>query len=230
MKKTLVALLLALCMVTSLTAATACCVDSGRAETTGMEKPMTMEETCPCMMDGKGVNGCQCNGDKCGKDCMGGVCGDDCMCMDGKPCMKDGMRMEGCSCIEKKLELLEGELNALFETNMELWNKFFGMMNKQPDMNMSYADYLMEQLEMARKNFTEEEYALLEKDIETIRRIDNEIAMLQAMLAPEEDMMAGKCMKDDKCVSECACEAGSCTEACDCMKDEMYQNEGMNKK
>ena len=42
MKKTLVALLLALCMVTSLTAATACCVDSGRAETTGMEKPMTM--------------------------------------------------------------------------------------------------------------------------------------------------------------------------------------------
>ena len=80
MKKTLVALLLALCMVTSLTAATACCVDSGRAETTGMEKPMTMEETCPCMMDGKGVNGCQCNGDKCGKDCMGGVCGDDCMC------------------------------------------------------------------------------------------------------------------------------------------------------
>ena len=155
MKKTLVALLLALCMVTSLTAATACCVDSGRAETTGMEKPMTMEETCPCMMDGKGVNGCQCNGDKCGKDCMGGVCGDDCMCMDGKPCMKDGMRMEGCACIEKKLEMLEGELNALFETNMELWNKFFGMMNKQPDMNMSYADYLMEQLEMARKNFTE---------------------------------------------------------------------------
>ena len=121
-------------------------------------------------------------------------------------------------------------MNALFETNMELWNKFFGMMNKQPDMNMSYADYLMEQLEMARKNFTEEEYALLEKDIETIRRIDNEIAMLQAMLAPEEDMMAGKCMKDGKCVSECACEAGSCTEACDCMKDEMYQNEGMNKK
>ena len=57
MKKTLVALLLALCMVTSLTAATACCVDSGRTETTGMEKPMTMEETCPCMMDGKGVNG-----------------------------------------------------------------------------------------------------------------------------------------------------------------------------
>ena len=37
-------------------------------------------------------------------------------------------------------------------------------------------------------------------------------------------------MKDGKCVSECACEAGSCTEACDCMKDEMYQNEGMNKK
>ena len=228
MKKTWIALLLALCMLTTVGAASACC-----AGASGMDETQTMEENCPCMMDGKGVNGCPCVSDKCGKDCL---------CMDGKACMQDGMRAEGCmcekqcacenecACAEKKLEMLEGELNALFETNMELWNKFFGMMNKQPDMNMSYADYLMEQLEMARKNFTEEEYALLEKDIETIRRIDNEIAMLQAMLAPEEDMMAGKCMKDGKCVSECACEAGSCTEACDCIKDEMYQNEGMNKK
>ena len=65
MKKTLVALLLALCMVTSLTAASACCTG-----TSGMDETQTMEETCPCMMDGKGVNGCPCVSDKCGKDCL----------------------------------------------------------------------------------------------------------------------------------------------------------------
>ena len=193
MKKTLVALLLALCMVTSLTAATACCVDSGRAETTGMEKPMTMEETCPCMMDGKGVNGCPCVSDMCGEDCM---------CMDGKACMQDGMCADGCmcekqcacenecACAEKKLEMLEAELNDVFEANMDLWDRFFGMMDKQPDMDMSYADYLAEQLEMMKENFTEDEYKLLQQDIETIRRLDAEMERLmpKGAMAADSDM------------------------------------------
>ena len=69
MKKTWIALLLALCMMTALGAASACCTSPS-----GMDEAQTMEETCPCMMDGKGVDGCPCVSDKCGKDCL---------CMDG---------------------------------------------------------------------------------------------------------------------------------------------------
>ena len=50
--------------------------------------------------------------------------------------------------------MLAAEMNALFEKNMELWNKLFGMMSKQPDMSMTYADYLMEQLEDALEHIT----------------------------------------------------------------------------
>ena len=53
--------------------------------------------------------------------------------------------------------MLEDELNAMYEMNMDLWEKFFGLMDKQPDMEMDYADYLMEQLEMAKEKLTEEE-------------------------------------------------------------------------
>ena len=140
MMKNWIALLLALCMMAALGVASACCT-----EPTGMEEPQTMEETCACMMDGKGVDGCE---------CMDGMCGDKCACG------------EGCKCAEKRLDMLAAEMNALFEKNMELWNKLFGMMSKQPDMSMTYADYLMEQLEAAREKFTQDEYKLLQQDIE----------------------------------------------------------------
>lgn len=55
MMKNWIALLLALCMMAALGVASACCT-----EPTGMEEPQTMEETCACMMDGKGVDGCEC--------------------------------------------------------------------------------------------------------------------------------------------------------------------------
>ena len=92
MKKTWIALLLALCMLTTIGAASACCADACCTGTSGMDETQTMEETCPCMMDGKGVNGCP---------CMGDVCGEDCKCMDGESCMKDGMCMDGCLCEEE---------------------------------------------------------------------------------------------------------------------------------
>ena len=154
MKKTWIALFLALCMLTTIGAASACCADACCTGTSGMDKTQTMEETCPCMMDGKGVNGCPCVSDMCGEDCL---------CMDGKSCMQDGMRADGCmcekqcacenecACAEKKLEMLEAELNDVFEANMDLWNRFFGMMDKQPDMDMNYADYLTEELEMMKE-------------------------------------------------------------------------------
>ena len=189
MMKNWIALLLALCMLTTMGAASACCADACCTGTSGMDETQTMEETCPCMMDGKGADGCPCVSDKCGKDCL---------CMDGKSCMQDGMRADGCmcekqcacenecACAEKKLEMLTTEMNAVFEKNMDLWNKFFGMMDKQPDMDMSYADYLTAQLEMMQEKFTEEEYELLMQDIETIRELDEEIAMLEEMLMQEE--------------------------------------------
>lgn len=164
MKKTWIALFLALCMLTTLTAASACC-----AEPSDMDKTQTMEETCPCMMDGKGVDGCA---------CMKGMCDEKCGCG------------ETCDCAEKKLEMLTAEMNGVFEANMDLWNKFFGMLDKQPDMDMTYADYLTEQLEAAKESFTEDEYKLLQQDIETIRRLDAEMDMLMPRdtMATDSDM------------------------------------------
>ena len=167
MKKTCIALFLALCMLTTLTAASACC-----AEPSDMDKTQTMEETCPCMMDGKGVDGCA---------CMKGMYDEKCGCG------------ETCDCAEKKLEMLTAEMNGVFEANMDLWNKFFGMLDKQPDMDMTYADYLTEQLEAAKESFTEDEYKLLQQDIETIRRLDAEMDMLM----PEGDMTADSDMMMD---------------------------------
>ena len=197
MKKTWIALLLALCMLTTIGAASACCADACCTGTSGMDETQTMEETCPCMMDGKGVDGCPCVSDMCGEDCL---------CMDGKACMQDGMCAEGCmcekqcacenecACAEKKLEMLTAEMNAVFEKNMDLWNRFFGMMDKQPDMDMSYADYLAEQLEMMKENFTEDEYKLLQQDIETIRRLDAEMERLMPKDAMTADSdMAVEC-------------------------------------
>lgn len=193
MMKTWIALLLALCMMAALGVASACCADACCTGTSGRDETQTMEETCPCMMDGKGVNGCPCVSDKCGKDCL---------CMDGKACMQDGMRADGCmcekqcacenecACAEKKLEKLTTEMNAVFEKNMDLWNRFFSMMDKQPDMDMSYADYLTAQLETAKEKFTEEEYTLLLEDIETIRRLDAEMERLlpQDAMTADSDM------------------------------------------
>ena len=193
MKKTWIALLLALCMLTTIGAASACCADACCTGTSGMDETQTMEETCPCMMDGKGVNGCPCVSDMCGKDCL---------CVDGKSCMQDGMRADGCmcekqcacenecACAEKKLEMLTAEMNAVFEKNMDLWNRFFGMMDKQPDMDMSYADYLTALLETSKEKFTEEEYTLLLEDIETIRRLDAEMERLvpKDAMAADSDM------------------------------------------
>ena len=166
MKKTWIALLLALCMLTIVGAASACCTSACCTKPSGTDEAQTMEETCPCVMDGKNMNDCA---------CMTGMCDEKCSCG------------EKCDCAEKKLEMLTAEMNAVFEKNMDLWNRFFGMMDKQPDMNMSYADYLTEQLELKKEKFTEDEYKLLQQDIETIRRLDEEMERLM----PKDDVTAG---------------------------------------
>ncbi len=196
MKKTWLALLLTLCMLVSAAAASACCED-GCCLPADTDKAQTMEETCPCMMDGKGVNGCPCVTDMCGEDCM---------CMDGKSCMQDGMTAEGCmcqqqcacgeecACAEKKLEMLNDELNAVFEMHMEAWEKFFAMLDKEPDLSIPYADYLTGQLEMMREKLMAEEYSLLKADIEEIRRIHGQITMLTEALMPKAGMADEKDM------------------------------------
>ena len=211
MKKTWIALLLALCcMLTTLGAASACCADACCTGTSGMDETQTMEETCPCMMDGKGVDGCS---------CTDGASADGCSCLENGACTQDGMcEMDE---IEEKLEMLEDELNAMYEMNMDLWEKFFGLMDKQPDMDMNYADYLTEELEMMKEKFTEEEYGMLQQDIETIRGIDEQISKLEEMYVQAEAMTSNMCMADGQCAPECDCEAGACTGDCDCMKDKM---------
>ena len=109
MKKTWIALLLALCMLTTIGAASACCTSACCTKPSGTDEAQTMEETCPCVMDGKNMNDCA---------CMTGMCDEKCSCG------------EKCDCAEKKLEMLTAEMNAVFEKNMDLWNRFFGMMDK----------------------------------------------------------------------------------------------------
>ena len=130
------------------------------------------------------------------------MCDESCMCAGEESCMQDGVCSDGCmcekqcacenecACAEKKLEMLTAEMNAVFEKNMDLWNRFFGMMDKQPDMDMSYADYLTAQLETSKEKFTEEEYTLLLEDIETIRRLDAEMERLMPKdaMAADSDM------------------------------------------
>ena len=204
MKKTWIALLLALCMLFSTATAFACCTDDCCTNSSGMDETQTMEETCPCMMDGKSCM-------------MDGMRSDECMCEAQCACADD------CACAEHKLEMLYDELNAVFEMHMETWEKFFGMLDKEPDLSIPYPDYLTEQLEMMKEEFAEEEYGLLQMDIEEIRRIYGEITMLMEALAPDE-ALAATCMADGECVPECACEEGSCTEACGCMAEEMDQS------
>lgn len=89
MKKTWIALLLALCMLTTIGAASACCT-----KPSGTDEAQTMEETCTCIINGKAMDDCA---------CMTGMCDEKCSCG------------EKCDCAEKKLEMLTAEMNAVFE-------------------------------------------------------------------------------------------------------------------
>ncbi len=166
MKKTWIALLLALCMLTTIGAASACCTSACCTKPSGTDEAQTMEETCPCIIDGKNMDDCA---------CMTGMCDEKCSCG------------EKCDCAEKEDGNADGRNERrVREKNMDLWNRFFGMMDKQPDMDMSYADYLTAQLELKKEKFTEDEYKLLQQDIETIRRLDAEMERLM----PKDDVTA----------------------------------------
>ena len=62
----------------------------------------------------------------------------------------------------------------------DAWNKVFGMMNKSTaDPSGNYADYLAAAVESNKDSFTEDELKTLTDDIETIRKIEEQIAAIE---------------------------------------------------
>ncbi len=79
-----------------------------------------------------------------------------------------------------RLDDLYQQENQLFADHADVWNKAFGMMNKSDaDPNGNYADYLADTVESNKDSFTDDELKTLKDDIETIRKIEEQIAELK---------------------------------------------------
>lgn len=81
-------------------------------------------------------------------------------------------------------ELLDEE-NKILSENQELWEKVFGAMDKNVtdnDLSKNYGDFLLDAIESAKEQFTDEEYEILRAGAEKIRDIENRIAQL-----PQDD-------------------------------------------
>lgn len=78
------------------------------------------------------------------------------------------------------LDDLYQQENQLFAEHEDVWNKAFGMMNKSTaDPSGNYADYLAATVESNKDSFTEDELKTLTDDIETIRKIEEQIAAIE---------------------------------------------------
>ena len=78
-------------------------------------------------------------------------------------------------------ELLERE-NALLSENAELWEKVFmaadkGMTLQEDGKN--YGEFLLDTIEGAKDQFTDEEYEMLKEAAEKIREIENKLTMIE---------------------------------------------------
>ena len=81
---------------------------------------------------------------------------------------------------DSRLDDLYQQENQLFADHADVWNKAFGMMNKSDaDPNGNYADYLAGTVESNKDSFTDDELKTLNEDIETIRKIEEQIAELE---------------------------------------------------
>ena len=79
-----------------------------------------------------------------------------------------------------KLDDLYQQENQIFADHEEVWNKVFGMMNKSTaDPSGNYADYLADTVDSNKDSFSEDELKTLTDDIETIRKIEEQIAELE---------------------------------------------------
>lgn len=87
-----------------------------------------------------------------------------------------------------KLDDLYQQENQLFADHKDVWDKAFGMMNKSAaDPNGNYADYLADTVESNKDSFTDDELKILTDDIETIRKIEEQIAELENGNTASED-------------------------------------------
>lgn len=87
------------------------------------------------------------------------------------------------------LEDLYQQENQLFADHSDAWNKAFGMMNKgTADPSGNYADFLADTVESNKESFTDDEYQTLTSDIETIRKIEEQIAELENQAAGSDTL------------------------------------------
>lgn len=78
------------------------------------------------------------------------------------------------------LDDLYQQENQLFAEHEAVWNKAFGMMNKgAANPNGNYADYLADTIESNKASFTADELKTLTEDINTIRKIEEQIAEIE---------------------------------------------------
>ena len=95
----------------------------------------------------------------------------------------------GTSAPAEKLDDLYQQENRIFADHKNVWDKVFGFMSKNPDdaaSNENYADFLANTIESNKASFSEEEFDTLNKDIETIRGIEEEIARLEKEIAASD--------------------------------------------
>ena len=99
---------------------------------------------------------------------------------------KSGTETTGTS--GTKLDYLYQQENQIFADHEEVWNKVFGMMNKSTaDPSGNYADYLADTVDSNKDSFSEDELKTLTDDIETIRKIEEQIAELENDTTTSED-------------------------------------------
>lgn len=89
---------------------------------------------------------------------------------------------------DSTLDDLYQQENQLFADHSDAWNKVFGMMSKSgADSNGNYADYLAGTIESNKDSFTDDELKTLNEDIETIRKIEEQIAELESKSTSADD-------------------------------------------
>ena len=79
----------------------------------------------------------------------------------------------------KTEEQLLAEENEILSANDALWEKVFSSMDKNvtdTTLSTNYGDFLLNAVEKAKEQFSDEEYKTLTADAEKIRAIENQIA------------------------------------------------------
>ena len=98
---------------------------------------------------------------------------------------------------DSELDNLYQQENQLFADHKDAWDKAFGLMSKSSaDPSGNYADFLSDTVESNKDSFTDEQYQTLTDDIETIRKIEEQIAELENKNA-ETDTSETKTASDD---------------------------------